>query len=272
MTDRVILATRRLVLALLPLVALGQAPSPQGPTGELTAEELTRRHVEALGGRAKLAATLGVKKTGIYAYNGLEHPLVSYHEPSGRCREEIEGLRLWATSVWEGHTVLRGTNGRLAWILDESRDPQWRAISPARAALMLEEADLFGALVDAAEKGHQIELLGPGEVDGTPTHRLRVALASGIVMTWHLDQSSYLVLRKEVEADPTREPARELERPRAWQYDDYRPVNGVLLPFWVYVEEALFSREYLFDTIETGIEIDDALFEPPPGAITQGPG
>ncbi len=59
---------------------------------------------------------------------------------------------------------------------------------------------------------------------------------------------------------------RDLERPRAWYYDDYRPVNGVLMPYWVYVEEPLFSREYVFEAIEANVPIDDAVFEPPPGA------
>jgi hypothetical protein len=91
---------------------------------------------------------------------------------------------------------------------------------------------------------------------------------SGLVQSWYLDVESFLVLRKDVEP----EDERDLERPRAWLFDDYRPVNGVLLPFWVFVEEPLFSREYLFETIEANVEIDDALFEPLPGAIQTRPG
>ena len=62
------------------------------------------------------------------------------------------------------------------------------------------------------------------------------------------------------------ESERDLERPRAWFYDDYRPVNGVLMPFWVYVEEPLFSREYVLESIEVNVPVDDSIFEPPPGA------
>ena len=134
-----------------------------------------------------------------------------------------------------------------------------RPISAPLAALMLEEADLFGALV------------GRGDVEGTPTYHLRVVLASGIALSWHLNQGSYLVLRKEIEIEPGSDEQQEFEIPRAWQYDDYRPVNGVLMPFWVYVEERVFAREYLYETIEANVEIDDALFAPPPGATAQRP-
>ena len=80
------------------------------------------------------------------------------------------------------------------------------------------------------------------------------------------------MVRKETEIDPASDEAREYELPRAWQYDDYREVDGVMLPFWVYVEERIFAREYIFETIEVNVAIDDALFEPPEGAATGSPG
>ncbi len=69
------------------------------------------------------------------------------------------------------------------------------------------------------------------------------------------------LLRKEMAGE---EAERDLERPRAW----YRPVNGLFMPFWVYVEEPLFSREYVFETIEANVPVDDTVFEPPPGPST----
>jgi hypothetical protein len=250
------------------LVATGVAPWAMAQEAELTSREIVRRHLEALGGREQMEAIRSFKKSGTYVYNGLEHPIVSYHARGRKCREEISGLQLWGTSVSEDNDVVRGANGTLAWIHDESRPLEWRRLSPPRAALMLEEADLFGAPYDLDAKGHRVELVGPGDVEGTPAHHLKLTLASGLVQSWYLDVESFLVLRKDVEPGKQRD----LERPRAWLFDDYRPVNGVLVPFWVFVEEPLFSREYLFETIEANVEIDDALFEPLPGAIQTRPG
>ena len=36
-----------------------------------------------------------------------------------------------------------------------------------------------------------------------------------------------------------------------------------MLPFWAHVEEGLFSREYIYESIEPNVEIDSALFEIP---------
>jgi hypothetical protein len=38
------------------------------------------------------------------------------------------------------------------------------------------------------------------------------------------------------------------------------------MPYWVYVEEPLFSREYVFESIEANVPIDEAVFDPPLGA------
>ncbi len=177
------------------MVAAVLGPRVWAEPPALTASEVVGRHLEALGGRERIAAIRSLKKTGRYIYNGHEHPLVSLHKPGRRCREEIETLRLWAESTWPGHRVVRGTNGRVAWIEDESRPPDYRSISPARAALILEEADLQWALFEAETQGRQVELLGRGDVEGTPTHLLRVTVSPGLAIDWHLDLESFLASR-----------------------------------------------------------------------------
>jgi hypothetical protein len=116
-----------------------------------------------------------------------------------------------------------------------------------------------------------VTLVGRGDVDGTPTYLLKLTLASGIVETLYLDLESFLILRIEVVAEEQDEGSAGLERPRAWHFDDYRPVNEVLMPFWVYIEESIFAREYIFETIEANVSIEDALFDPPAGSFQSKP-
>jgi len=96
-----------------------------------------------------------------------------------------------------------------------------------------------------------------------PAGRSSEVLASGLEQIWFLDVETFLVLRKEMAGE---EMERDMERPRAWYFDDYRPVGGVQIPHWVFVEEPLFSREYIFESIEANVPLEDAVFEPPPGA------
>jgi hypothetical protein len=261
----------------IPLLAFAAsaalAASAPATDRDLTLDEILSRHMEALGATEKLRALRTLKKTGTYAYNGNEYPLVSFHQADRKCREEIEGLRLWGSSFWEGHTLLRGTDGAVAWAVDESRDERMRRISPANAASIIDEADIHGALFDHEKKGHQVRLAERGDVDGTPAWVLELTLASGAVQKWFLDEESFLVLRKEVVSEKAEGESRfaGYERPRAWHYDDYRPVAGVMMPFWVYVEEPIFNREYIFETIEANVPLDEELFAPPPGSYQGQP-
>jgi hypothetical protein len=259
-------------LILLLTLAVFGSPSPASDP-DLTVDEIVQRHIDALGGAGNLEAIRSLKKTGTYVYNGMEHRLVSFHEVERKSREEIEGLKVWGTAVWEGHTVVRGTNGSIAWAVDESREAEMRSISPANAASIIEEADLRGALFDHEKKGHEVQLAGQGDVDGTAAWVLEVTLVSGAVQKWFLDEESFLVLRKEVASEKTEgdSPFASYERPRSWHFDDYRSVGGVMVPFWVYVEEPLFAREYIFETIEANVPLDDGLFEPPPGSYQGRP-
>jgi hypothetical protein len=256
------------MLLLLGALVMAAAASSYGPQPEeVTTEELIRRHIEAIGGEERLRALRTLKKTGAYVYNGHEHGLVSFHAEGRRSREEIDGLRIWGTGVWEGHTVVRGTNGSVAWNEDASRSSEWREIPKVRAQLALDDADIHGSLLDYTEKGYSVAYDGLGELDGAPVHRLKLTVAPGLTQVLFIDVETFLLRGKELVDDGL---ARDLERPRAWFFDDYREVNGVLLPFWVYIEETLFSREYVFDSIEGNVAVDDAVFEPTEEA-TQSP-
>ena len=57
------------------------------PSREMSAEDVVRRHLEALGGEANIRALRTLKKTGSYVYNGHEHRFTSYHASGRRNRE-----------------------------------------------------------------------------------------------------------------------------------------------------------------------------------------
>ncbi len=245
-------------------VALLLAALGQGAPSEMTTEDILDRHFEALGGRHRLEAIRTLEKAGTYVYNGQEHPLRSFHLVGNKYREEIDGLVIWGASVKEGHSVIRGADGTTYWVVDDTRYGRFREVANARASLTIADADLQGALFDHERKGHVITYDGLGDVEGASAHRLRVTLPSGFELVHFLDETSFLVLKKEV---VTKEGARDLEHPRAWFYEDYRAVDGVLFPFWIYVEEPIFSREYVFDSIVANPSLDESIFEAPPDAI-----
>jgi hypothetical protein len=236
-----------LMPALLLTVAQAQTPAPAD------VDEVLRRYQDAIGGHERLMALKTLVKRGTYSYNGLDFPLRSYHARDGRKREEITGLDRWATQVHPDHQWVRAVDGDVAWVSGEERPARRRQLEGAAAQALIEEADFDGALIDARAKGHEVTLLAPGEVDGRPTLRLRVKLRSGNLQTWDLDATTYLPVRMQAEIGDV-QGLDAMQVGRVWHYDDYRPVDGVLFPFWVHVEEMLFSREYRYDEMGSGLD------------------
>ncbi len=118
-----------------------------------TLAEILSRHIEALGGESALRRIETVRKTGTYVYNGIEHPIVCYQKSGLRSREEIDGLQIWGTGRRENGVVLRGTDGVVAWNLDDTRTAEWSDIPKARASIALEDADLTGCSLRRREEG-----------------------------------------------------------------------------------------------------------------------
>ncbi len=244
---------RRALCCLLLIAAPGAAQ-------ELTVDEVLARHVEARGGAEALAAIRTLKKTGTYVYNGNEYALASYRAREGSWREEIEGLDQWGTQVMDDRRVIHAAHDGVAWSAGESEELAPSRLEGKAARPLLELSDFDGPLINSRKKRHEVELAGEGDVDGSPSLKLRVTLADGSVHFWHLDPESYLVLKRETEVPFGFET---IQEGRAWHFDDYREVGGVMLPFWEHIEEGLFSREYIYESIEPNVEIDAALFQPP---------
>lgn len=247
-------------VALLGLaVCVGCAGEPSGdPERAAEVDAIVAKYVEALGGLDGIRRIESLRASGVYVYNGLEHPLVVYQKrPAGR-REEIEGLTEYGTTREAGTLAVRAYDGDAAWIgTGDGRVETETMPAEQRPGFILDSA-LESPLVAFREKGHSVALIGATEVEGTEVVQLDLELASGQTQSWFLDAASYLPVHKS-----TRMGEGEFGAAQTWFLDDYREVEGVMMPFYVMVEENLFSREYIYDEIEANVRIDDALFTRP---------
>ncbi len=223
-------------------------------------EEIVEGHVRALGGAENLAAVKSLKLSGTYAYNGLDHGMAIYRQRPGKIRFEIEGLELYGTTVTPGKQVVRAYDGKTAWGLGENAEVSGPYdLGPEIGGIMGQRADFDGSLVGYGDKGHQLRLVGASDVDGTPAWHLELTPAQGMKEHWHLHKESFLPLKLEIETSEGG-----FTKPLAWFFDDWREVSGIKLPFFVYVQERLFSREHLIETVEVNPDLPDSLFSKPP--------
>jgi hypothetical protein len=228
-----------------------------------TADDVIARHIQALGGRGNIAALKTLTKKGTYVYNGLESAMVSYHARDAKSREEIVGLSQWATKPRSGVTVVRAVDGRRAWMAGHEDGIEPILLSEEETSDAVLIADFDGPLLDSAGGGDRIEVLAAVTDEGEDLLQLRVTRTSGAVEDVYVGSEDFLIRRRDLTAKRAAAGRGDVQRPQIVHYDDYRVVGGVRLPFSIQIDEALFSRQYHFDSMDANAALADALFSPP---------
>jgi hypothetical protein len=138
------------------------------------------------------------------------------------------------------------------------------------------QADLDGPLVDYAAKGTQIELAGMDQVEGRGTYKLKLTLKGGEAMHVWIDAQTFLEVK--MEGQPRRLDG--VDHPVEVYLRDYRPVNGLQVPFLLetrvlpVVKTALGLKDppvpperTIIDRVVVNPKLDEALFSKPEVAV-----
>jgi hypothetical protein len=130
--------------------------------------------------------------------------------------------------AFKGETALQVFDGANGWKLRPFLNR--RVVEPYTAEEMKSasmQADLDGPLVDYAAKGTKIELDGTEKVEGRDTYRIKLTMNNGQSIHVWIDAQSFLEAK--IEGQPRRMDGE--YRPVEVYYHDYRPVNGLLIPY-----------------------------------------
>ncbi|MEM8964549.1 MAG: hypothetical protein AAGD38_23890, partial [Acidobacteriota bacterium] len=225
---------RFVVLALFVVNSIGVSAFVVDPVdaSEPDLETILARHAAALGGEARQAIDR-LELTGIYAYNGLEHPLREHRVRPDWIRREIDGIQQYGPQRSAGDVQVRAHGPRGAWVGGaDGSEP----MTAENTASFLVFADFDSALVAVDGTAREVELVGTETLDGTEVIHLRRTRDGGEVEQWWLDATTYLPVRAAIPE------AADITRPHTWHFDDWRDVGGIKLPFYVMSEEKIFSR------------------------------
>jgi hypothetical protein len=214
-----------------------------------TVAEVLERHVRAIGGEEKVRA---LTQRTVEA-RMVVHPEEGCKEDDEDClTEEAKGSfffqntadgQMYRRNVVLGQVEERGFDGKLGWTLVGSA---LRIDTPDEAQLNREEAILHWYF-DVAKRGVETTLLPPRREDSSG----KVTVLDGV--KWRADDS---VAAKEVWFDResglrreeiSREGEGENLSSQTIIYDDYREVDGVLVPYTIRVTNRLGERSQLIE-------------------------
>ena len=234
-----------------------QTKMPPAPT----ADELIARHIEARGGAERLKSIQSLRREGrlLVAFGDqiIELHLVDLQARPGRRRVE---------ATLQGLTDVQAYDGKEAWQIDPfqgRKDPE--RLAPDEVKTLVLGADLDTPLVDYRAKGHSVQYLGLEDVEGSPAHKLRVALKSGDEITYFMDPDSMMVIRA-IEKQLVRGTEKEVET----DFGEYERVNGVWEPMseesGAKGSSANEKERSLFEKAEANVPLNDAVFAFPVAA------
>src|SRR5438874_1449603 len=238
--------------ALLLAVAMSAAATP------MTVDEIVARHLEARGGAQKLAAVQNIKVSGKAFFGGDDFTSTAEF---AQVRKRANQIRTEVTL--QGLTRIDAYDGQQSWSVDPfqgRKDPFRTTADEARG--LAQDADLDGALIGWPEKGNQVSYLGTEDVDGTPAHKLRIALKDGDVQYVYLDPDYFLEIRRVSERL-----VRGSERVTETDYGAYAQVNGVWFPTSVESgrKGAPKTQRFTLDSVEVNVPVEDGIFRFPAG-------
>jgi hypothetical protein len=227
-----------------------------------TADELIAKNIEARGGMEKIMAIKTIRMTGRFTgrFRRSSRTMLTMQE---NARPNL----VRETVSQQGMTQVDAYDGTAGWQIQPfggRKDPQLMGEDNLRNLLL--DADFDGPLVEYKDKGSTIEYLGHDVVDGDDALRLQVTLKNGDIIYDYLDPDTFMEIRREV-----RQFIRGSERDRVVSLGSYKPVAGVMFPFWIAQgpRNNPEAQTYMWQKVEVNVPIDPADFALPESLKTE---
>jgi len=169
---------RAAALAAAMLVAnLAAAQSP-------SADELVAKNLAARGGEDKLKGLNSTRLTGTLSVQGMDMPLIVVTKRPNKMKQEM---------TMSGQKIIQAFDGQTVWGVNPmmgSTTP--RALEGGQADVIKNQSLFDGPLVGYKERGDTLEVVGPEDVEGTKTWKLKLTRQDGKIMHIFLDADTGL--------------------------------------------------------------------------------
>jgi hypothetical protein len=215
-----------------------------------TADEIIEKHIAAHGGAEKWDRVDALKITGKFTAFSLENDYTCYKTRSG----------YYYADLYLGEVnVIEAFNGKTGWTIDPWQEIDYaRKVNSSEENVFLQKAEFFTPFYNYKEKGHSVEYEGRETMDGFEVFVLKLTRANGHVETWYLNAETYLEYLCKSDWVDFAYPA-----PSEVFFDDFREVDGLILPF--FTDRTFWQRSRILEikNVEINPEIDKEIFVMP---------
>ncbi|TDI50723.1 MAG: DUF1579 domain-containing protein [Acidobacteria bacterium] len=235
-------ANRLFTLLLLSLAVIA-------PAAAATLDEVIAKHIEARGGRDNWDKIRSIRMTGDFTAFSRVAPFTLT-----RARDNSYLL----DTKLNGRVVIIGHDGATTWWNNHWFKEGAERMTGIDSEVARADAYFVNPLFNYRELGMTAEYLGETEYEGMPALGIKLTRPDGAEETWYLDPSSYLEYAR---TSPGSDFGRPL--PQRTFYDDFREIEGVMIPFLVETQWYTRNRVMHVNNVEVNIEVDPAMFSMP---------
>jgi outer membrane lipoprotein-sorting protein len=213
-------------------------------------QEILDKYFETAG-QKKLLKLKTLVSSGNTQQMGMDMPFITYQKRPNMSRLEVE---------IQGTRMVMAYDGQNGWAIQPwtgSADPV--DLSGLELRSVIELADLDGPLWDYKAKGHQLELVGTDELEGTKVYVLKLTRKDGDISTFYIDSEDFVALKM---VNKTVVEGQEVKM--EMYMSNYQDVDGIKYPFTT--EQRMNGQVFMTINIEEvkfNEDIDDTLFLKP---------
>ncbi|MAE08256.1 MAG: hypothetical protein CL661_05800 [Bacteroidetes bacterium] len=216
-------------------------------------DEIIAKHIKAHGDTDKWDNIRSMKITGSFTAFSVEKDFFAIKTDNGTYYSEL---------YLGQHKVIESFDGKSGWTIDPWQDFIFpRELNKSEINVFNQKADFFTPFYKYKEKGYKVELIGEQNVDGINTYVIKLTRPNGHSETWYLDTNTYLEYKCESDWVDFA-----YDSPAESYFDDFRNVDGIVIPF--FIERTFSQRDRILQIkdIEFNVDIDESIFEMPRSA------
>lgn len=213
-----------------------------------TADEVIAKHLDAVGGKEKLAGITSVKMTSTNVIMGNEAPatIVILNGKGFRSETEMMGSKMIQVFTDKGAWMVNPMSG--------ASDPQE---VPAEQAKQGQGQIYIAPLLNYAANGSKVEYLGQEKLGNVNAYKIKLTDKNGMPTTYFFDPSTYYLVQAVRSGEMMGQPIE-----ITLTYSDFKKTDyGWVVPQTTEINLGQFAITSKLKNIEINAPVDAALFE-----------
>jgi hypothetical protein len=153
-----------------------------------TAEEIVKKHIEAIGGKDNWSKIKSMKMEGVTKAQGAEVHVTSYQQDKKAKKDEISLMGM------TGYSIITNTEGWVFMPFQGQTKPEPMTADDVKN--QQDELYIQDDFMTYTELGKKLEYIGKDDVDGTECYKLKMTDKGGKETTFYIDPVSNYTIKK----------------------------------------------------------------------------